>query len=348
MIDYRATYEAFVAAEAEAERRALGAGDDAWARAWQLEHAPSWLEFQELLWAVRGVGHVLELPERMGTVCSALALVAVLREQGVLELHDDGALRWRVPLFPEPAAPAVTAERAPAWMHELSARPSFGQIRTSLASSERRAAALLEGLPPFGRHVLFLGDDDLTSIVLAARRPGPVVVADVDPRVLEAVRRAREAWDLPLEAIELDVRHPLPASLRGGFDLVHCDPMDDGIWLELWLRRSMEACREQPGARVAVSVAPRRLGRRLLGLHALAQHGGFALHERHAALGRYPVEGVEGEFYGGHARVLAALGPAALRSLPWEVCTDLLVFRRQAAPWPMLWPQAWQEIRRAV
>lgn len=348
MIDYREVYEAFVVAEAEAERRALGAEGDAWTRAWRLEHEPSWLEFQELLWTVRDAGHVLALPERMGTVCSALALVAVLRDRGVVALDDDGTLRWRAPLFPEPAEPVVVAERAPAWMHELSASASFGQIRTSLASSERRAAALLEGMPPFGRRVLFLGDDDLTSIFLAARRPGRVVVIDVDPRVLEAVRRARETWDLPLEAIELDVRQPLPTSLRGGFDLVHCDPMDDGIWLELWLRRCMEACREQAGARMAMSVAPRRLGRRLLGLHALAQHGGFALHERRAAVGRYPVEGVEGSFYKGHTRVLEALGATGHRSLPWEVCTDLLVFRRQVAPWPMLWPQQWQEIRRAV
>ncbi|MCA9656039.1 MAG: bis-aminopropyl spermidine synthase family protein [Myxococcales bacterium] len=349
MIDYRSLYEAFVEAEAEAERQALGEEPGAWDRAWQLEHRPSWLEFQALLWEARHAASIQDVVTTMGTVCGALALVAVLRRHAGLELADDGTLRWQAPLFPTPPAPVVDAATAPEWMTTLAADAGFGQLRTSLQSSERRAVALLRSLPPFGRRVLLLGDDDLTSIFIAARRPGEVVVADVDPRVLEAVDRARQTWDLPLRSIELDVRRPLPSELRGGFDVVHLDPMDDGVWLELWTQRAMEACREQAGARIGISVAPRRLGRRLMGLHAFLQHGGFALHSRDAGLGRYPLRDVDDAFYRAHEAAARALGlPPSPSDRVWEIPTDLLCFVRRAAPWPMLWPQTWREIRRAV
>ena len=72
MIDYRSLYEAFVEAEAEAERQALGEEPGAWDRAWQLEHRPSWLEFQALLWEARHAASIQDVVTTMGTVCGAL------------------------------------------------------------------------------------------------------------------------------------------------------------------------------------------------------------------------------------------------------------------------------------
>ncbi len=236
--------------------------------------------------------------------------MAALQAAGCLVTSDTGEIAWHNPLFPE----LPTAGEPPA--AGLAPLPEYGQLVASPDSSTRRVAEMLRPLPPFGRSVLFLGDDDLTSLHLARHLPGEITVADVDARVLDRVASFKTAPDAVLRAVTYDVMTPLPAAMVGAFDYVHCDPVDDGPWLAAWLERALQALRMEIGARLFLNVSPRRLGIRLPGVHRDPLDHGLLLERQIADCSRYDIAQSSDPFY------------AVPSPREGAVYTDLLVFRR--------------------
>jgi len=89
----------------------------------------------------------------------------------------------------------------------------------------RRALWLASTFALSGRHVLCLGDHDLTSVALAALDPTiAVTVADIDEDVLAHVVAQPAGQVGTIRALFADFRVGLPARLRGSADLVVTDP----------------------------------------------------------------------------------------------------------------------------
>jgi len=129
---------------------------------------------------------------------------------------------------------------------------AYGTPETAL----RRALYMLEEGDLEGRGVLFLGDDDLTSIAVGllgiAER---IAVVDIDERLTRLISEVSEEEGLGIECILHDLREPLPSELNGVFDTFLTDPPYTLGGLRLFLSRGIEALRGRRTAAVYLAFA---------------------------------------------------------------------------------------------
>lgn len=125
-----------------------------------------------------------------------------------------------------------------------SADPKLDQAHATPETALRRALYMLDGGNLAGRNVLFLGDDDLTSVAAGLLRVAKgITVVDIDGRLLEAITGVSEEEGLGIECVLHDLREPLPEELRGAFDTFLTDPPYTIPGLELFLSRGIQALR---------------------------------------------------------------------------------------------------------
>lgn len=123
-----------------------------------------------------------------------------------------------------------------------SANPKLDQAHATPETALRRALYMLDGGSLAGRNVLFLGDDDLTSIAAGLLRVAKgITVVDIDGRLLEAITGISEEEGLGITCLLHDLREPLPEELRGAFDTFLTDPPYTLPGLELFLSRGIQA-----------------------------------------------------------------------------------------------------------
>lgn len=133
------------------------------------------------------------------------------------------------------------------------------QFHISADDLARRAHHLLEFGDVDGRDVLFVGDDDFCSALLAAvAAPRRLVVVDNDERVLAALERATVATAVPIQFVHYDLRRyvteELPAELSGAFDTFFADPPYTDSGMMLFLACGLAALRPTPDVRAIAAV----------------------------------------------------------------------------------------------
>jgi predicted methyltransferase/ribosomal protein S18 acetylase RimI-like enzyme len=129
---------------------------------------------------------------------------------------------------------------------------AYGTPETAL----RRALYMLEKGDVEGRSILFLGDDDFTSIAVGLLRAAKeIFVIDIDARLLKTLQLIRQEEQLNLNWLEHDLRNPLPTNLHRRFDVVFTDPPYTAPGLTLFLSRGLTALRQRGGASVYLAHA---------------------------------------------------------------------------------------------
>jgi len=107
-----------------------------------------------------------------------------------------------------------------------------------------------------GREVLFLGDDDFTSVASALLGVAQgITVLDVDERLLNTISDISMKEGLGLECVLHDLREPLPPNLKGRFDVVLTDPPYTVPGLRLFLSRAIEALKPRKTASIYAAFA---------------------------------------------------------------------------------------------
>lgn len=131
-------------------------------------------------------------------------------------------------------------------------RKRFDHVQATPGTLVRRVAWLTSRFDLSGRGVLFAGDHDLTSLLLARVVPdAELTVADIDEDLLAYADargggRVRCAWT--------DFRCGLPPALAESADVVFTDPPYTPEGLGLFLIRSVSALsRRDPGGRIVVA-----------------------------------------------------------------------------------------------
>ncbi|MFH8799478.1 bis-aminopropyl spermidine synthase family protein [Streptomyces sp. NPDC017936] len=124
----------------------------------------------------------------------------------------------------------------------------------------RRVLALLAAGALPGGSLLLIGDDDLVSLavavvgdVLGAPIVERVTVVDISPEILAHIRKVSAGLGTRIETVEHDLRRPLPAELRGGFDVAMTDPPYTPEGARLFLSRAVEGLRPGPAHSVFFS-----------------------------------------------------------------------------------------------
>lgn len=106
-----------------------------------------------------------------------------------------------------------------------------------------RRAILLGDIPDISqKQLLFLGDDDLTSVVFSLLfKAEKVTVVDIDNRILRFVEMVSQKEGLSIETLEHDLRTPLPKSEFRRYDIAFFDPPYTPEALNTWLNRAIES-----------------------------------------------------------------------------------------------------------
>lgn len=203
------------------------------------------------------------LAERDGAIrCTEKGYEAFCRELGARRVAE--------------AAPAdVTATYARYAARREPAKREFDQVYASPESALARARRLLEG-GETQRGLCLLGDDDLTSVVLAAlgvsRR---VTVLEIDPSLVEIVRASGEELSAEREVLLHDLRDPVPEKLRGRFGAVFTDPPYAIEGFTLFIERATELLREDGRLLLSFGQSRRSAERGLEKQRALLEAGYF-------------------------------------------------------------------------
>lgn len=125
---------------------------------------------------------------------------------------------------------------------------NLDQFRVTPATSIARAKLADEKFDIVGRRIVFLGDNDLTSVAAAVLGGSlRVTVLDIDSDVLETVARTAKLRDLNIECVSYDAREPLKSNLRGRFDILFTDPPYTQNGVRLFLSRAAGLLNEAPG-----------------------------------------------------------------------------------------------------
>src|SRR3989338_1516651 len=101
----------------------------------------------------------------------------------------------------------------------------FDQRPVTFETTERRAAYLLMRGDLIGKEIVFIGDDDLTSLAIAlTQKAKRVVVFDIDMRLIDFINNVAKEENIALEAHMYDLTKHIPNEFSGKFDVFLTDP----------------------------------------------------------------------------------------------------------------------------
>ena len=161
------------------------------------------------------------------------------------------------------------------------AKLDLDQTHCTVDTKIRRVLRMHEAGAVDGKSIILLGDDDLTSVALAAfcALPGSaarirrLTVLDTDADLLAFIGGQLAGAPFQVELCQHDLRDPLPPGLAGQFDVVCTDPPYTVAGAELFLSRAVAALNTDPGQHVFFSFGARRPEETLLTQALMAQLG---------------------------------------------------------------------------
>lgn len=114
---------------------------------------------------------------------------------------------------------------------------------TATAETTAKRGALLQFMGDIeGKRILFLGDDDFTSVAIARyRKAEEITVLDIDKRVLDGIENISTQQNFGIKTTEYDARKILPRDFSGKYDVVFTDPPYTPNGINLFVSRAIEA-----------------------------------------------------------------------------------------------------------
>ena len=118
----------------------------------------------------------------------------------------------------------------------------YDQFTATPETVLKRASLLKHFRDIENKKILFLGDDDFTSISVARRgKPAEIVVLDIDDRILDKIKSISNKLSLNIQTIKHDLKKTLPKEFLNRFDIVFTDPPYTPEGIRLFLSRSISS-----------------------------------------------------------------------------------------------------------
>lgn len=114
---------------------------------------------------------------------------------------------------------------------------------TATAKTTARRACLMNFFGDITlKRILFLGDDDFTSLAVASLGIAmDIKVLDIDKRILQRIRQIAQEKKYPIQVDEYDVCNILPDLYARKFDVVFTDPPYTILGMNLFLSRAIKS-----------------------------------------------------------------------------------------------------------
>jgi len=118
----------------------------------------------------------------------------------------------------------------------------YDQFTATIETTARRVALMEEFGDIAGKRLLFLGDDDFTSISTAkTNKASEVTVLDIDARIIEIINKIRINEKLSINVENYDARKTLAAFHQNRYDVVFSDPPYTSEGIKLFTSRAIKA-----------------------------------------------------------------------------------------------------------
>ncbi len=159
-------------------------------------------------------------------------------------------------------------------------KPQLDQTLGTAETVISRALYMLDKGDVEGRAIIFLGDDDFTSVAVGLLKAAEnITVVDVDSRILEALEHVSEKENLNINCVQHDLAKPLPADLRHKYDIVFTDPPYTIAGVTLFVSRGVTALKKRKSASVYLAFA-HQSPKRMLKVQKVLNAMGLALIEQ--------------------------------------------------------------------
>ncbi len=260
-----------------------GKDEEAARLSWRNNSMASPREFEIMAWRLARVGGVRELARDYPMLSDkALRLAGSLREEGLIELSEDGRV---TPLDRWFSGPSPIRFERPTIEVDL----NLDQLQCTEETLNRRIRLIGELFPLRGREVAVMGDDDFVAAPLAASTGAEVTVFELDERVIGLTGEVADALGVEVRVARTDLREPLPREYRDRFDLFIADPPYTAPGVETFLLRGWESLRKERGSAGVISYLPDEMGRREAEVLGFAADLGFTLWRMHPGFNEYEV-----------------------------------------------------------
>ena len=118
----------------------------------------------------------------------------------------------------------------------------YDQFTATIETTAKRASLLDQNEDLAGKRLLFLGDDDFTSIAVSSfGKASEVVVLDIDNRILDNIGQVAKEEGLKVDSENGDARKTLPEAYKQKFDIVFTDPPYTPEGIKLFVSRAIQA-----------------------------------------------------------------------------------------------------------
>ena len=158
-------------------------------------------------------------------------------------ISNDLFTQFKLKKIPKFLFPSSSLQELERWIKNRP-DPAFelDQSRATFETQLKRVLLLLRNGDIEGQKILFVGDDDATSLLISAMNLScELVVLDIDTRILSFLSSASESLDgTPIQTIHHDLRHPLPDSFSHSFNVVFTDPPYTLSGARLFFQRGAE------------------------------------------------------------------------------------------------------------
>lgn len=156
-------------------------------------------------------------------------------------------------------------ELTPIFKHRPEVNVKIDQSKCTVDTALKRAIICLKYNSLIGKKILFVGDDDLTSIALAlflkklfkdkANGNTIITILDIDNRVLEYISTLSKTLNLPIICEQADFKAPITGKYKASFDCFFTDPPYTIEGANLFLSRGIEAIKHQNALPIFLSYA---------------------------------------------------------------------------------------------
>jgi len=120
---------------------------------------------------------------------------------------------------------------------------NYDQAHAEISTVIKRTMYLLKKGDIEGRNIIFLGDDDATSIAVGlSGLAKKITIIDIDKRILDFLSEIVEEFSLKnFNIIHHDLRDPSPKNIINKYDIAVIDPPYTNQGLRLFLKRAKQA-----------------------------------------------------------------------------------------------------------